>query len=487
MGAETKGVAERCDAVVIGCGPAGERAAIQAARAGRRVAVIERANVVGGTGINWGTIPSKTLRESAIFVLSLTRNKLDGIQCAITRTITVQDFMYRENQVVQRELEIVNEALDRYRIEVVRGQGRFLDEHTIGVFDPAGAQTRTLAGDVIVIATGSSPNRPADVPFDDDCIFDASTILALPRMPSSLLVLGAGVVGVEYASIFAALGIDVTVLDTRDRLLPYLDREIVEILTKELQRLGIAIHHDERYAAIARIVDDAPLVRYTSKAGRVFEAEALLYCVGRDGNTKDLGLERIGLEANAYGLLTVNESFQTVHPHIYAVGDVIGYPALASTSMEQGRQAMRHAFKIPGPAVKTELLPFAVYTIPEVSYVGATEETLRERGVHYVIGRGNYDMNPRGQILSDTGGLLKLLFDAGSLRLLGAHMVGTNASELIHIGEAFLRTGATAPQIADILYNYPTLADLYRHAALKAMRAAARRSSVGVGQPSSSC
>jgi NAD(P) transhydrogenase len=487
MAGKSASAAERYDAVVIGCGPAGERAAIQAARAGRRVTVIERANVVGGTRINWGTIPSKTLRESALFVLSLTRNKLDGIESAITRTITVQDFMYREQQVVQRELEIVNDALDRHSIEVVRGHGRFLDAHTVGVFDQVGAQSRALTGDVIVIATGSSPNRPAEVPFDDDCVFDASTILALPRMPRSLLVLGAGVIGVEYASIFAALGIEVTLLDTRDRLLPYLDGEIVEILIRELRHLGVTIHHNERAAAVARLAGPTPLVRYTGTTGRVLEAEALLYCVGRDGNTKDIGLERIGLEANAYGLLAVNADFQTAHPHIYAVGDVIGYPALASTSMEQGRQAMRHAFKIPGPAVKTELLPFAVYTIPEVSYVGVTEEMVRERGIDYVVGRGRYEMNPRGQILCDTGGLLKLIFDASSLRLLGAHMAGTSASELIHIGEAFLRTGATAPQIADILYNYPTLADLYRHAALKAMHAAAKRTGTGdSGAPSSS-
>jgi NAD(P) transhydrogenase len=462
------------DVVVIGCGPAGERAAIQAARAGKRVAVVEREHVVGGARINWGTIPSKTLRESALWVLSLTRNRLEGIHSEIADEITVSDFMYRERAVVQRELELVNESLDRYGIEVFEGQGRFVDSHTVAVCGPDGSVRSPLTGDFVVIAVGSSPNRPEDVPFDGEYVFDSNTILRLPRMPRSMLVLGAGVIGVEFASIFAALGIDVTLVDTRDRLLPYLDREIVRILERELRRLGIKILHNERHAAIERLSAPAAAVRCTTKVGTVLEANVLLYCVGRDGNTKGLGLDAIDLEGNDYGLLSVNEHYQTALGHVYAVGDVIGYPALASTSMEQGRQAMRHAFGIPGPAGKTEMLPFAIYSIPEVSYIGETEEALQSAGVAYVVGRGNYDMNPRGQILGDTEGMLKLLFARDGLRLLGAHMIGPGASELIHIGQAFLRAGTSAPQIAEMLFNYPTLADLYRHAALKALLAVGR-------------
>jgi NAD(P) transhydrogenase len=467
------------DVVVIGCGPGGERAAIQAARAGKHVAVIERQNVVGGTRVNWGTIPSKTLRESAVFVHSLTRDKLEGIRCEISDEITVDDFTYRERLVVQRELEIINESLDRYRIEVFQALGRFLDPHTVALCGPDGGVQASMTGDFIVIATGSSPNRPPDVPFDGECVFDSNTILRLPRIPKTMLVLGAGVVGVEFASIFAALGINVTLVDTRDRLLPYLDREIVAILERELARLGITLLHEEHHATIERLPGDLPRVRCTTKGGTVFETDVLLYCVGRDGNTKGIGLETIGLVPNHYGLLQVNEHYQTTIPHIYAVGDVIGYPALASTSMEQGRQAMRHAFNIPGLASKTEMLPFAIYSIPEVSYIGETEEALKEKGVEFVAGRGNYDMNPRGQIIGDTDGLLKLLFEVGSLKLVGAHMIGHGASELIHIGQAFLRANATAPQIAETLYNYPTLSDLYRHAALKALLALQSRKTTG--------
>jgi NAD(P) transhydrogenase len=466
------------DVIVIGCGPGGERAAIQAARAGKNVAVIERQNVVGGTRVNWGTIPSKTLRESALFVHSLTRNRLEGIRCEISEKITVDDFMYRERVVVSRELELINEALERYSIEVFRAHARFIDARTVALCEPDGSVQSSMTSDIIVIASGSSPSHPPDVPFDGETIFDSNTILHLPRIPPTMLVLGAGVIGVEFASIFAALGIEVTLLDTRDRLLPFLDREIVAILERDLATLGITTLHGERYATIERLTGTPPRTRCVTKTGRVFETDAVLYCVGRDGNTSDLNLAAVGLKPNDYGLLQVNEHYQTAVPHIYAVGDVIGYPALASTSMEQGRQAMRHAFNLPGLTPRTEVLPFAVYSIPEVSYIGETEEELQKRGVEYLVGRGDYDMNPRGQILGDTEGMLKLLFEAGSLKLIGAHMIGHGASELIHIGQAFLRAGATASQIAETMYNYPTLSDLYRHAALKALQESRRRNGV---------
>ena len=462
------------DVIVIGCGPGGERAAIQAARAGKQVAIVERQHVLGGTRVNWGTIPSKTLRESAVFVHAIERDKLEGIHCEIPNEITVHDFMHRERVVVQRELELINESLGRYRIEVFVGQARFVDAHTVAVCGPDGGVLLSMGADFIVIATGSRPNRPADVPFDGESVLDSNTILSLPRLPKTMIVLGAGVIGVEFASIFAALGIGVTLVDTRDRLLPYLDREVVAILEREITRLGITILHDDRHTAIERIAGAPPRVRCTLRHAGALEADALLYCVGRDGNTGGIGLELLGLVPNDYGLLAVNEHFQTALPHVYAVGDVIGYPALASTSMEQGRQAMRHAFKIPGLSQKTEVLPFAIYAIPEVSYVGETEESLAKKGVAYLVGRGNYDMNPRGQIIGDTEGMLKLLFEASSMRLVGAHMIGHGASELIHIGQAFLRAGATAYQIAETPYNYPTLSDLYRHAALKALLAVQR-------------
>ncbi len=463
------------DVVVLGCGPAGERAAIQAARAGKAVAVAERAHVVGGNRVNWGTIPSKSLRESAVFFHQLTRSRLHGIRYEVGPELTVADFMQRERAVVQRELELINESLGRYAVEVVQGHARFAGPHAVAVRPPNGAELRTLTADFFVIATGSRPNRPDDVPFDGETVFDSETILQLPRMPKTMIVLGAGVVGIEYASIFAALGIVVTLVDTRDRLLPYFDREIVTTLVRELGELGVTIHHDDRYAGITRLAGRQPRVACETKGGQRFESDVLLYCVGRDGNTNDIGLGTLGIGAGKYGLLDVNDNYQTSHPHIYAVGDVLGYPALASTAMEQGRQAMRHAFGIAGPRGRTEALPFAVYSIPEVAYVGATEEALVEKKTDYVAGRGDYAKNPRGQILGDADGLLKLLFERPSLKLVGAHIVGTSASELIHVGEAFLHQGATATEIAETIYNYPTLSDMYRHAAVKALGEDRRR------------
>ncbi|MBP7149198.1 MAG: Si-specific NAD(P)(+) transhydrogenase [Acidobacteria bacterium] len=460
------------DVIVIGAGPGGERAAILAGRAGKRVALIEREHDVGGARILWGTIPSKTLRESALFVHGLTLRKLDAIHCEIPGEITIADFMHRERMVVQRELELAHKALDKHNVELFAGRGRFVDAHTVAVLGVDGQERLRLSGETIVVATGSTPNRPADVPFDDEVVFDSNTILGLPRMPRSMIVLGAGVIGIEYASIFAALGISVTLLDTRSELLPYLDREIAAFLERELRQLSIAVLHDERYREITRLPGSRPTVRVETLSGNCLEADALLYCVGRDGNTRGLGLENVGLGANARGLIEVNEYYQTAVPNIYAVGDVIGYPALASTSMEQGRQAIRHAYNIPGPKGRTELLPFAIYAIPEVSYIGETEEQLVARGAGYVVGRGNYELNPRGQIAGATGGMLKLLFERPDLRLVGVHVVGTNASEIVHIGQAFLCSGTGAAQIAETLYNYPTLSDLYRHAALEALLAA---------------
>lgn len=468
---------QRYDVVVLGGGPAGERAAIQAARIGKRVALIERERVVGGTCINWGTIPSKTLRESAVFVLGLTTRKLEGIRCELTDGITMADFMFRERMVVQRELELINRILDRHAIEVIEGHARFVDPHTVVVAGRDGRERLRVQGDLIVIATGSRPNRPAGIPFDDQTVFDSSTILRLTRVPDSMIVLGAGVIGVEYASIFAALGIQVTLVDTRTQLLPYLDREIADLLQRSLRKLGIALIQGDRGEQVEGTPGARPMARCRTQQGNLLEADILLYCVGRDGNTEKLGLETIGIRPTERGLLEVNEFYQTLHPHIYAVGDVIGYPALASTSAEQGRQAIRHAFQLSGPRGRTEVLPFAIYSIPEVSFIGETEAELERQGVDYVAGHGRYEMNPRGQIQGDTDGVLKLLCETDSLRLRGVHVIGTAASELVHIGQALLVNQADAWQVAETMYNYPTLSDLYRHAALKAI--AARRAKRG--------
>lgn len=464
------------DVVVIGCGPAGERAAIYAARAGKRVAVIEAHNVVGGARVNWGTIPSKTLRESAMFIRATTEDRVHGMQFSLERPLTIADFMHHEREVVQRELELINRSLDKNLIEVFRGRGRFIDEHKVAIIGSDGAVRGQVTGEVIVISTGSSPNHPADISFERPCCFDSDGVLSLSRIPRSLLVIGAGVIGVEYTSIFTALGVEVTLLDARPDLLPYLDRELATILEREMRRNGAVLMHGDHYERVETYQPDPGRdehrVRCTTKNGNILEADALLYTAGRDGNTRGLNLGAIGVTANARGLLQTNEFYQLAaetQPHIYAVGDVIGYPALASTSMEQGRQAMRHAFGIQGQVGGNPQLPFAIYAIPELSYIGETEEELTARGQAYVAGRGHYALNPKGQIIGDTGGLLKLLFDADSDVLLGVHIVGSQASELIHTGQAYLRLGATAEQIAESIFNYPTLADLYRHAALEVL------------------
>lgn len=484
------------DVVIIGGGPAGERAATQAARAGKRVALVERANVVGGTCINWGAIPSKTLRESALFWHQITRAPLHGIQVAPPEELTVAGFMWREKLVVSRELELLNSGLARRKVEIFQGHGQLVDPHTVAVLGSEGQSRTLLEGDHIVIATGSSPHHPDDIPFDDRCLFDSDTILKMPRIPRSMIVLGAGVIGLEYAAMFSALGIEVTLIDTRSELLPYMDREIATLLERELRGLGMIIVHDDHYArveldsreatnpGVPGVPEHVPTVRCHTRQGNVIEADVMLYCVGREGNTRKLGLEHIGVTPTSRGLLEVNEHFQLeIVPHIYAIGDVIGYPALASTSMEQGRQAMRHAFDLSGPVGNTAVLPFAIYAIPEVSYIGETEEALIEKGVPYIAGRGAYRENPRAQILGDLGGLVKLLFHQDTLVLLGAHVLGTNASELIHTAQVYLGQGATATAVAEALYNYPTLSDLYRYAALDALRQDRRRRAALTGEP----
>ncbi|MCK5688833.1 Si-specific NAD(P)(+) transhydrogenase, partial [Myxococcota bacterium] len=446
----------------------------------KKIALVEREHVVGGNGVNWGAIPSKTLRESALFVRSLTKRKLEGIACRIDGEISIADFMHRKQQVVQREIDLINRSLENWAVDIISGHGRLVDPKTVDVKSIDGTSTQRITGDKIIIATGTDPFHPSDIDFDDDVVFDSTTILGLPRMPRSIVVLGAGVIGLEYAAIFSALGLRVTQIDARDQLLPYLDKEISRTLKRELKDLGVHFILSDSYKKVEKIAakteGGAPSIVLQTKKGSTIEADILLYAAGRSGNTKDLGLENLDIQPDSRGLLKVNEFYQTTHPDIYAVGDVIGYPALASTSMEQGRQAARHALGLLEDKPKSaKELPFVIYTIPEVAYIGESEESLKEKGTAYLVGRGLYEKNPRGQITGDTGGLMKLLFDAESLQILGAHIVGRNASELIHTGQAFLNHQATAWEISESLYNYPTLSDLYRHAAIEAIAASNRR------------
>src|SRR5437899_1722347 len=387
------------DGVVIGSGPAGEKGAVAAALLGKRVAIVERQPRVGGACINTGTVPSKTLRESALFFSGIEQRGLYDVMPRIPGKLTVPRFMYRTRRVVESELQLIQRGLARHKVELVEGSASLVDPHTVRVEAADGAVRKLTAG-YLLIATGTSPHRPAQIPFDDDQVYDSDTILGLDRIPATMTVLGAGVIGCEYACIFAALGVQVTLLDSKDEILPFVDNEITARLMDRMAQLKIEVLLREELATVEVISDR--VARATTKSGRVVEAEKFLFSAGRSGNVRGLGLENAGITPNERGLIPVNELYQTAVPNIYAAGDVIGFPALASTSMEQGRLAMLHAFD---PACRDRLaplLPYGIYTIPEVSFVGDTEEALREKGTDYFSGRAFYADTARGQIIGDT-------------------------------------------------------------------------------------
>ncbi len=459
------------DLIVVGSGPAGEKAAIQAAKLDKRVAVIERGSLLGGACTHTATLPSKTLREAVLFIAGLEQRSFPGIQCAVKKhRMGVQDLLRYKTAVVQHQADAVRRKLDRNDIDVFHGEATFLDPHRLAIESSDGAR-RTCTAAVMILAVGSRPARPETIPFDDVHVFDTDSILHLDRIPRTLVVIGAGVVGCEYASIFAALGVKVTLLDTRPNILDFLDDELKQRLLYRMLNAGVVMHFGEEVTAVA--VPEADRVEAYCTSGKVVTAERVLYAAGRVGNTDTLGLSGLGLETDQRGLLRVNENFQTVIPHIYAVGDVIGFPALAATAMHQGRLASVHAFcpvngspdgKIPPSPLAP--LPFGIYTIPEVSMVGATEEELTEARVPYEIGHAFYRETARAHIMGDTEGMLKLIFHRETLRLLGVHIIGERASELIHIGQAVIAYGGTIEYFIDNVVNYPTLSEAYKVAAL---------------------
>jgi NAD(P) transhydrogenase len=448
------------DLIVIGCGPAGEKAGAQAAYFGKRVAVIERGQYVGGSCINTGTVPSKTLRESALYFSGLKQRGLYGIDYSLKENLTVNDFMHHEREVVEMERRRILKNLELHGIELVRGQTAFEDAHTVAVAGPDG--TQRLRGEVILISTGSKPNRPAEIAFDDVHTFDSDTFLQMERIPKSLAVIGGGVIGCEYASIFMALGVDVTLADGRDRLLPFLDAEISERLRERLASLGMHFWFNERPV---KTENSASGVRLTMRSGKTLATEAALFAAGRRAAVDGLHLEKAGLALNDRGYIAVDENYKTSVPHIYAAGDVIGFPALASTSMEQGRVAVCHAFGLKYKQRVASLLPMGIYTIPEISAAGETEESCKEKTIEYVVGRALYANNARGHITGDTAGMLKLIFARADKKLLGVSIIGESATELIHIGMMVLDNGLTIDEFIEQVFNYPTLSEAYKYAA----------------------
>jgi NAD(P) transhydrogenase len=448
------------DLIVVGCGPAGEKAGAQAAYFGKRVAIVEREEHVGGSCINTGTVPSKTLRESALYFSGLKQRGLYGIDYSLRENLSVNDFMHHERAVVEMERNRILKNLLLHGIELVRGQATFGDAHTLVVAGKNG--TRRLTGQVILIATGSKPHRPPEIAFDDVHTFDSDTFLRMDRIPKSLAVIGGGVIGCEYASIFVALGVQVTLVDGRDKLLPFLDEEISTRLRDRLASLGMHFLFNERPNKVENLADR---VRLSMKSGKILETEAALFAAGRRAAVDGLAIEQAGLSLNERGYIAVDENYQTAVSHIYAAGDVIGFPALASTSMEQGRVAVCHAFGFRYKQRVASLLPMGIYTIPEISAAGETEHSCSEKKIDCCVGRALYANNARGHIVGDTTGLLKLIFARADRKLLGVSVIGESATELIHIGLMVLDAGKTIDEFIQQVFNYPTLSEMYKYAA----------------------
>lgn len=453
------------DLLVIGSGPAGQRAAIQAAKLGKRVAIVERKAVVGGVCINTGTIPSKTLRETVLHLSGYRERGLYGASYTVKQNITMSDLLMRTDHVISHEIDVTRHQLLRNRVELFAAAASFVDPHTIRLNDVIGHGWRDVTAAYVVIATGTAATQDAHIPFDGQRIFISDDILRLEQLPRTLAVVGAGVIGLEYASMFAALGVRVTLIDKRPRLLPFVDGEIIGTLAYQLRQNRVTLRLGEEVSGIEPIDDEhGARVNIHLASGKQIITEKALYSIGRTGAIQELNLPAAGLSADPRGRLGVNAVYQTEVPHIYAVGDLIGFPSLASTSMEQGRLAACHAFGVPANSVPA-LFPYGIYTIPEISTVGRNEEELTEQGIAYEIGKAQYREIARGQIMGDSTGLLKLIFHAETRALLGVHIIGEGASELIHIGQAVLAFGGPIDYFVNTVFNYPTLAECYKTAA----------------------
>lgn len=449
------------DWIVIGGGPAGEKGAVQAAYFGKRVALVERSACLGGAAVNTGTLPSKTLRETCLHVAGFKQRGIAGATPHGIENLTVEQLMSRAREVTASERERMKDNLARHRVDVVHGAARFVSEHEISVTGEGGE--RILRGEKFLIATGSTPHHPAGIDFTHPLVHDSDGILTIDKVPRSLVVVGAGVIGCEYATMFAAIGARVTLVDGRADILPFLDREIAERLQRIMVgKLAIDLRTDCSYEGAD--ADDAG-VTLRLQGGETIRGDRLLVAAGRTGNTAGLGLEALGLQADKRGNLAVDGHYGTKAPHVYAAGDVIGFPALASVSMEQARVATAHAFGLGYKDSVARLLPYGIYTIPECSAIGETEESAREKGIDAETGRAAFATNPRGQIVGDATGMVKLVFRREDKKLLGVHVVGENASELVHVGSAVLHAGGSIDIFIDMVFNYPTLSDAYKYAA----------------------
>jgi NAD(P) transhydrogenase len=456
------------DILVVGSGPGGQSAALQAAALGKRTGLIERKPRLGGVSLQTGTIPSKALREAAWLTSRFAARGMRQAASASRGPLQggfLGETVSRKQRVIESQAAVLLQQLMAAGVTLIPGEASFHDSHTLNVLCPDGRQDQLTAG-IIILATGSRPRRPPAVPFDRERVLDSTAILQLRQLPESLLVIGGGVIACEFATMFAPLGVSVQLVDSHRHLLAYLDEDILKILENDLRDMGIKLHMQTRVSDIARVEDH---VLVTTADGGSLEADVLLYAQGREPNYDRLELERAGVVADDHGWVRINEQHQTSQPHIYIIGDLAGRPSLAATAMEQGRLAVQHAFSAKRLLLAGHL-PMAIYTIPELSWTGETERVLQQRGVDYVVGRAHFSETARGQIIGEEYGFMKVLAATATRELLGIHIVGESASELIHVGQMAMNCGATVDTLAACVYNYPTLAECYKTAALNCLR-----------------
>jgi NAD(P) transhydrogenase len=457
--------AVKYDLVVIGSGPAGQRAAVAAAKMNKRVAVVEARSVVGGVCINTGTIPSKTMREAVLHLSGYNYRSLYGINYRVKEKITMADLAFRVQAVIKTEVDVTEAQLSRNGVDVVHGIARFIDPHKIQVEGPQ-ADTTVESGHIIV-AVGTRPASSPTVPINGRTIINSDQVLDLPELPRTLMVVGGGVIGVEYTCMFAVLGVRVTLIEKRDRLLEFADREIIEALSYHLRDSRVTMRLGEELESVEEPTPGTVVANLMSK--KKVSGDALLYAIGRQGAIDDLNLAAAGLEADNRGRIAVNEHYQTKVEHIFAVGDVVGFPSLASVSMEQGRLAAAWAFSDRAVCSNPSFYPYGIYTIPEISFIGKTEEQLTDEDVPYEVGMAYYREVARGQIRGDTTGRLKLIFHRDTRKVLGVHIIGEGAAELVHIGQAVMTLNGTVDYFIDTVFNYPTLAECYKVAAFNGL------------------
>lgn len=453
---------QKFDLIVIGTGPAGEKAAVKAAYFGHKVAIIEKETVYGGAEVVTGTLPSKTLKETALFLSGKFEKGIYGVERDLQHEASVEDFMYRKNFVSASAAQEIYENLMRHGVTILRGTASFEDPHTIKVKE--NQQEELIWGNYIIIATGSYPFHPPNIPFDGKRIHDSDTILQIRRFPSSLCIVGAGVIGCEYATIFATMGAKVYLVNDKEHILPFIDYEIATELVAQMQAANVEILFNKSIEEIKPASAENEMIQVRLKSGETLSVDMFLFAAGRSGNTKELHCEKIGLELGSREQLFVDAHYRTSIPHIFAVGDVIGFPALASTSMDQGRVAVAHIFQTQDLEHLPSHFPYGIYTVPEVSMVGITEEEAVKRNLSYCIGKARYGDMPRGKILGAKTGFLKLIVSRDELRILGVHIIGHLATELIHYGVLLIEDKKNLQDVIGQVFNFPTLHELYKYA-----------------------